>query len=216
MFGSLGNITFQVLNSPQKISSERGYHYEKLPVIEGTPAIEWIYDELEVIRLEFLFHQYFTNPTSAETALKAIASAHKAVPLVYGDGEHAGNFVIEKLSRTDVWRADNGLYVAIQMAAELLQYGGTLPVNAPTTVPNDTPALYGQTSTQTAKLSGTTLVKPPKIPALPVGMNGLKIPPQIPLFPQIPLLPFLPAVGGLPPTLTFAAFSLASASRWGS
>jgi phage protein U len=218
MFGSLGAITFQVVNSPQKITSERGSHYEVLPVIEGTPVVEWIYDELQRIKLEFFFHQQFTNPAAAEKALEALQVSHRAVPLVYGNGDNQGNFVILKLERTDVWRADDGTPIAMQMVAELLEYGATLPVGAPSAIPTNTPGLIGSSSTQqqTTLYSGVLSVPAPNLPALPAGLQGADIPASQPLYPTIPKLPYAPAVGSLTPSSGFLNIPLSTATRWGS
>jgi phage protein U len=213
MFGSLGTITFQVVNSPQKISKKKGYHYEVLPVIEGPPALQWIYNELDRVKLEFLFHQEFTDPETAESELKAIAAAHNAVPLVYGNGDHEGNFVITDLDRTDIWRADDGTIIAMQMVAELLQY---IPKPGLAAIATSTPAVISSSATPpTATYSGVTSVSAPSLPALPAGMTGTDFPASTPLYPTIPKLPYLPAVGQSAPSNSFLNVPLSTATRWG-
>ncbi len=205
--------------SPQRFIAKNESHYDVLPVIGASPAVQWIYDDLERLRLEFIFHQQFTNPLKAEQALQAIQQAHKAVPLVFGNGQHEGNFVITSLERTDIWRSGpgpkggGGDIIAVQMVVELLQYGGALPVGAVNSIPDNTPALYPPPPAQ--KLSGVTSVPAQNIPAAPIGMQGTQLPTNTPLYPTIPKLPYVPSVGQVVPSAgPFTAVSLKIASRW--
>ncbi len=65
MFASFGSITFELLNSPQSLEETNEYKYEVIPVINGTPRVQRIYDGVEQLSLAFVFHQQFTNPLEA-------------------------------------------------------------------------------------------------------------------------------------------------------
>jgi phage protein U len=216
MFGSLGTVSFQVINSPQRMRVASKYAYEKLAVIRGRPALQWIYDDLEQMTLEFFFSQEFTDPETAEDALEAIAEAHQIVPLVFGNGEHQGSFVVTDLTREDIWRADDGTAIAIQMTAQLLEWGGTLPVGAPSDIPTSTPGLFANGQPQTALYAGVNQVPPAPIPAAPAGMDATNVDSDTPMFPTYPILPYVPSVGQLVQQQGgFASVSLSFAARWG-
>lgn len=237
MFGSLGAVSFQVLNSPQSQSYAKKYRYEKLPVYQGTPVLQWIYDDLQEVKLEFLFHQQFTNPLAAEQALINLAAAHNAVPYVFANGVNAGNYVIENLERQDIWLSDQGDIIAVRMTCDLLAFSGALPTGGPASIPTVTPGVIGSSAApQTPLYTGVTTTTPASLPALPVGISDqddvdsilsplanvaltqiavLELLLSEPIYPQILKLPYVPIVGSLQPTTSFGSVPVATALRWG-
>ncbi|MDE2101148.1 MAG: phage tail protein, partial [Patescibacteria group bacterium] len=234
---------------PQKIRRTNEFNYAEIPVIGSKPVMQWTYDHLQELHLELLFHYFFTNPQAAENALLALAATHKAQQLTFGNGDNGagtnmGLFVIKKLERDDIWRADDGSIIALSMKMDLVEYDQNLPVNAPLDVPTNTPgvvaqntelaqALVNQSLTpqvsnptqppttsvlQTALYIGSPLVSAlTGLPPLPVGLTGTTFAPGEPMYPTIPKLPYLPQIGQLLPTINpgFGAVALATASRWG-
>lgn len=215
MFGSLGSISFEVINSPQRMRASYKYVFKELAVIRGKPVLQYIYTDLERISLEFMFHQEFTDPQVAEDALRAIADAHQIVPFVLGNGDHQGEFIITAIKRSDIWRADDGTAVAIQVHVDLLEWSANLPAGAPSDIPTSTPGLLANGQPQTALYSGSNQVPPAPIPPSPAGMEGTEIDNESPMFPTYPLLPFIPLVGQWSQIGGFASVSLQSATRWG-
>ena len=76
MFAALGEIIFELLGGPQAIEATRRWDYAEQRVLEDLPRLQWIADGAELITLEMLFHQSFTNPSSQLAALMAAASDH--------------------------------------------------------------------------------------------------------------------------------------------
>ena len=94
MFALLGDVPFEVIGSPEALSESYSYDYAEQRVVQARPRLQWLADDLLNIRLEMLLHRAFTNPAASLLVIKQAASAHAALPLVFGNGEFRGYFVI--------------------------------------------------------------------------------------------------------------------------
>jgi phage protein U len=131
MFAVLGEILFDTLSAPEHIGSEYSWNFAEHRVVEDTPRLQWIGNELETITLEMTFHASFTNPTAQLAALLLAASDHQARPLVFGNGVFRGYFVITALSTIDRQMSDWGDSVAVRVRVELKEWNpGVVNPNA--------------------------------------------------------------------------------------
>jgi phage protein U len=94
VFAILGDIPFQVVGSPEAFSDSRSYDYAEQRVVQARPRLQWLADDLLTIRLEMLLHLSFTNPAASLLVLQQAASTHAALPLIFGNGDFRGYFVI--------------------------------------------------------------------------------------------------------------------------
>ncbi len=94
MFAVLGDIPFQVVGSPEALSDSRSYDYAEHRVVQARPVLQWLADDLVTVRLEMLLHRSFTDPAASLLVLQETASTHAALPLVFGNGDFRGYFVI--------------------------------------------------------------------------------------------------------------------------
>jgi phage protein U len=97
VFAVLGDIPFQVVGSPEALSDSRGYDYAEHRVVQARPRLQWLADDLVTIRLEMLLHRSFTEPAASLLILRQAASTHAALPLVFGNGDFRGYFVITRI-----------------------------------------------------------------------------------------------------------------------
>ena len=97
MFAILGEIPFQVVGSPEALSDSRSYDYAEQRVVQARPRLQWLADDLITIRLEMLLHRSFSDPAASLLILQQVASTHSALPLVFGNGEFRGYFVITNI-----------------------------------------------------------------------------------------------------------------------
>ena len=97
MFAVLGEIQFEVVGSPEGYESAGAYDFCEQRVIESKPRLQWVGDELERLSFELMWHSSFTNPAAQLALLRATAAQHLALPLVFGNGEFRGFFVIESI-----------------------------------------------------------------------------------------------------------------------
>jgi len=122
VFAVLGEIIFELVGSPESLESVRNYHYAEHRVIEERPRLQWLSSGLETIRLELTLHSSFTNPALELLALRSAADAHQALPLVFGNGEYRGYFVIESIAVRSVQLSGTGDPVAVGVGLEIREW----------------------------------------------------------------------------------------------
>jgi phage protein U len=122
MFATLGDIQFDAMTSPSELKSKRPYTYAKHDVVEASPKLQWIGNDLEEIVLKMRWHVAFTNPQTQYDNLKAAADAHQAMTLVFGNGIRRGTYVIQELGE-EIWHcADDGSLIFADATVTLLEY----------------------------------------------------------------------------------------------
>lgn len=133
MFALFGEIVFEMITAPEALASSRGWRYAEHRVVEGTPRLQWVGDSLETITIDMMFHASFTNPIAQMEALTLAASDHGARPLVFGNGDYRGYFVVSAISAVTTQMSDAGDTIAIKARARLTQWilSGALDPNAP-------------------------------------------------------------------------------------
>jgi phage protein U len=122
MFALLGEISFQVIGSPEIFESSRRFDYAEHRVVEDLPRLQWLAAELENITLAMLFHASFTDPAAQLAALLAAAKDHQARALVLGNGVFRGYFVVESVATSDLQLAADATPIAIRVRASLRQW----------------------------------------------------------------------------------------------
>ena len=122
MFAVLGDIQFEVVGSPEGYESAEGYDYPEQRVIENKPRLQWVGDELERLNFELMWHASFTSPAEQLAVLRTTAAQHLALPLVFGDGEFRGFFVIESIKVKSQQLSASGAPIAIKVALSLKEW----------------------------------------------------------------------------------------------
>jgi phage protein U len=122
MFALLGEISFEVIGSPQVFESSRRFDYAEHRVVEDRPRLQWLAADLESITLAMLFHISFTDPAAQLAILLAAANDHKARALVLGNGVFRGFFVVESVATSDIQLGANAAPVAIRVRAGLREW----------------------------------------------------------------------------------------------
>jgi phage protein U len=122
MFALLGEIPFRVIGSPESIESERGYDYAEHRVVGARPRLQWLAGGLERIELELMLHRSFTDPALQFARLSTAADAHRALALVFGNGEFRGYFVIESISARSTQHGAGGEPIAMTLRLRLKEW----------------------------------------------------------------------------------------------
>ena len=122
MFAILGDIPFEVVGSPECYDSACAYDFSEQRVIESKPRLQWVGDELDRLRFELLWHASFTDPAAQLALLRATASQHLALPLVFGDGGFRGFFVVESIAVKSQQLSAGGAPIAIRVALALKEW----------------------------------------------------------------------------------------------
>ena len=122
MFAVLGDIVFELLNSPDGFESSRSWDYAEHRVVQDRPKLQWIANNLEIIELDFQFHSSFTDPSTQLAALLAAGDDHYARPLVFGNGVHRGYFIVTSIRTSARQMSADGRLIAITVKAVLREW----------------------------------------------------------------------------------------------
>jgi phage protein U len=122
MFAALGEILFEVVGSPERLESVRDYDFAEHRVVEGRPRLQWVGNGLERLKLELMMHSSFSNPAAQVALLRATAAAHRALPLVFGNGGFRGFFVIDSLFVRSQQSSASGAPIAINVGLSLREW----------------------------------------------------------------------------------------------
>jgi phage protein U len=122
MFALLGDISFEVIGSPEVFESSRRFDYAEHRVVEDRPRLQWLATGLESITLAMLFHTSFTDPAAQLAALMAAAEDHQARALVLGNGVFRGLFVVEAVATSDIQLGADATPIAIRVQTRLREW----------------------------------------------------------------------------------------------
>jgi phage protein U len=142
MFALFGEISFQVIGSPEVFESNRRFHYAEHRVVEDRPRLQWLAPELESITLAMLFHRSFTDPAAQLATLLAAASDPQARALVLGNGVFRGFFVVESVTSSDIQLGADASPIAIHVRTSLREWAPGLDFD-PTAPPRPAAAPLG-------------------------------------------------------------------------
>jgi len=122
LFAALGEIQFEVVGSTDAYESGEAYDFAEQKVIESKPQLQWVGDDLERLKFELVWHASFTNPSTQLALLRATAAEHLALPLVFGNGDFRGFFVIESINVKSQQLSASGTPIAIRVALALKEW----------------------------------------------------------------------------------------------
>ncbi len=97
MFALLGEIVFEVLDSPTSYETRRQSLYAVQPVMQAPARLQWTADDPAECALDIRLHMSFTNPQLQLVALESALGDHLVRPLVFGNGDIEGFFVLAGL-----------------------------------------------------------------------------------------------------------------------
>ncbi len=97
MFASLGEIVFEVLDSPSGYETRRQSFYAMQRVMQAPARLQWTADDPAEILFDIRLHMSFTNPQLQIIALELALADHIARPLVFGNGDIEGFFALAEL-----------------------------------------------------------------------------------------------------------------------
>ena len=116
MWGSLGDIVFQLLKTPNKLRTTNRYRLPVLTPVRGNPFVQYTGDDPQEIELSILFHSSFCSPEEEIERLKALKGLK--LPLVIGN-QKWGDFAIEEI-RTEVRETTkDGELISVEVSLKL-------------------------------------------------------------------------------------------------
>jgi phage protein U len=122
MFAQLGEIQFDFIVSPDRMGSSRHYVFAEHPTIEGKPKLQYTGDALDELSIRMRFHAGFCDPAAQLLALKDAADLHQALPLIMGNGEYRGDYVIEGIDEEIEAAFDDGTVMEVGVSVRLKEW----------------------------------------------------------------------------------------------
>lgn len=176
MFAILGEVPFQIVGSPEAFSDSRSYDYAEQRVVQARPRLQWLADDLMTIRMEMLLHRSFTDPAAGLLALREAAETHSALPLIFGNGDFRGYFVITTIDTVSRLLSGTGDIFAITVRLSLrespVQLNATAPP-IPSFVPIALAAAGSSGSTMALVSAGVSALAALPAPSGPAGPSLL-------------------------------------------
>jgi phage protein U len=129
-FCTLGDLTFELLRSPNSLQTGWDWNYVEHERILGKPLLQIVGGKLRTINLRFKFHHSFCNPQEELDKLLKMANKQEAVALVLGE-KMEGYWVIESIPLT-VDRTDaQALLLSIEVDVNLKEWVDTVAKKPP-------------------------------------------------------------------------------------
>jgi len=121
MYAQLGNIRFEGLKGFSSFSHERGVNYAQHERINGKPRLQAIGDNLDSISFDMYLHSEFTNPEADIETLRTAMNERQVLPLILGNGNVVGFFVIPNFSQNNSFTDPLGNLIEVTLNIELLE-----------------------------------------------------------------------------------------------
>jgi len=122
MYATLGDIEFSNLLGPSSFSGKDEANYAQHDVILNKPRLQKMGDQLEEIQLGMLLHNSFCEPAQVLRQLREYTRTGTIVPLIYGTGEVAGEYVVCSIEREQKQTSPNGELVELQLTVKLKEF----------------------------------------------------------------------------------------------
>jgi len=100
MFAQLGTIQFENLKTFNDFSKTGSAIYAEHALIDGKPRLQRTGSSLDEINLSIRFHASFCNPKQELNLLIAAKDESQILPLLWGNGDLSGDFVITEINET--------------------------------------------------------------------------------------------------------------------
>lgn len=124
MFAILGEIEFDILNSPTGLERRGSADWARHNLIHGKPKLEWTGEGLEEITLDISLHVALGDPEARLKQLRDAKAAHQPLAFVLGNGNYLGPYVLSDLGTTVRRTRDGGGLWAATVQVSLIEYTG--------------------------------------------------------------------------------------------
>jgi hypothetical protein len=126
MFASLGEIVFEVLDSPSGYETRRQSLYAVQRVMQAPARLQWTADDPAEILFDIRLHMSFTNPLLQIIALELALADHIARPLVFGNGDIEGFFALAEMETGTRQMSSAGDLVSAIVRVRLIEWNYAL------------------------------------------------------------------------------------------
>ena len=118
MWGSFGDITFKLLDTPETLQIEEKAKYATISIFGQKDKLHFTGFETKKVNLSFLLNISFCNPSEEIQKLRKLKDEKKAENLIIGD-ENLGKFVITELKTQITKTTPNGQIITAKIELNL-------------------------------------------------------------------------------------------------
>lgn len=122
MFAQLGKIQFSTLKTFGSKSERGSAIYAEHAMLDGKPKLQRTGVSLTELSISIYFHHSFCNPKEELAALKAARDNGEVLPLLWGNGEVEGDFVLVDMDATTEEAATEGTVLSYTVELTLKEY----------------------------------------------------------------------------------------------
>lgn len=124
MYAVLGEIEFDLITYFDGMEARFGSDYAEHALIGGKPALQFVGDKLDEIRIDLVFHATYCHPEAELVRLRGAMQSRTALALVLGNGDYKGRFVITELQATGRHTDRTGSLLAAEAQLSLKEFTG--------------------------------------------------------------------------------------------
>jgi phage protein U len=89
----LGDIRFSLVTYFEGMELKFAADYAEHALIKGKPMLQWTGDKLDEVSWDIVLHAGYCDPEAEMLKLRQAVRDHKALPLVFANGDYKGYFV---------------------------------------------------------------------------------------------------------------------------
>lgn len=122
MYAQLGDIRFEGQKGFSKYDINKSVSYAEIPIVGGKPRLQRTGSNLDQLSLSFLLHFDFSDVKSDVSQLNDYKDGSDILPLVLGNGDFVGNFVIKEIKESVKKTDPFGNYIYTILDISLSEY----------------------------------------------------------------------------------------------
>jgi phage protein U len=128
MYAQLGTLVFEGIFGMQSLPRSRGVRYTDITLADGKPRKQRNGIELDTIQIDVRFHSGFgATPQTQINLLTTWQNTGEVLPLIDGQGNNYGNFVIEKITDIPEIVGVTGEVISSNVSIQLSEYVDSNP-----------------------------------------------------------------------------------------
>lgn len=122
MYAQLGNIIFQYVFGFDAFEDKGSVNYARHELINAKPVLQAAGANLDELTISIRLRANFINVSAAILSLKNSRDTYEVLPLVRGNGQYMGDFVINEITVTETQALPDGTVVDATLSISLLEY----------------------------------------------------------------------------------------------
>ncbi|MDR1311099.1 MAG: phage tail protein [Burkholderiaceae bacterium] len=160
MFALLGDVEFDLITYFDGLETQFAADYAEQALIGRKPRLQFTGDKLDQVQIALVFHNQYCEPELEMIRLLDVLQSHAVLPLVFGNGDYKGRFVLTDLKTTGKQTDTYGTLLAVEANMTLKEFTGEAVLPLPPAVEggtgSGTPPVQASSFTATAGNSPAT------------------------------------------------------------